>query len=69
MLHMHGRGGTVEIDGVKEAVLEFPTPKRLLKGPERAFAHQRCDSLARGASGFVGRMGPGFSRKADGLHG
>lgn len=63
MLHMHGRGGTVQIDGVKydrellsepqrsssdgwkgmtvslrqrdmprEAVPEFPTPKRLLKG-------------------------------------
>jgi len=36
---------------------------------ERAFAHQRRDSLARGASGLVGRMGPGFSRQADGLHG
>ena len=63
MLHMHGRSGTVQIDGAKydwellsepqlsssegwrgmrvalrqrdmprEAVLEFPTPKRLLKG-------------------------------------
>ena len=70
MLHMHGRGGTVQIDGVKyewellsepqmsssegwrgmrvalrqrdmprEAVLEFPTPKRLLKGLPKGRSH------------------------------
>ena len=70
MLHMHGRGGTVQIDGVqydwellsepqlsssegwrgmrvalrqrdmpREAVLEFPTPKRLLKGLPKGRSH------------------------------
>lgn len=70
MLHMHGRGGTVLLDGVKydwellsepqlsssdgwrgmrvalrqrdmprEAVLEFPTPKRLLKGLPKGRSH------------------------------
>lgn len=70
MLHMHGHGGTVQIDGVKydwellsepqlsssegwrgmrvalrqrdmprEAVLEFPTPKRLLKGLPKGRSH------------------------------
>jgi len=70
MLHMHGHGGTVQLDGVKydwellsepqlsssegwrgmrvalrqrdmprEAVLEFPTPKRLLKGLPKGRSH------------------------------
>ena len=70
MLHMHGRAGTVQIDGVKydwellsepqlsssegwmgmrvalrqrdmprEAVLEFPPPKRLLKGLPKGRSH------------------------------
>ncbi|MGQ2936525.1 MAG: hypothetical protein ACT6QT_08555 [Sphingopyxis sp.] len=70
MLHLHGHGGTVQIDGVKydwellsepqlsssegwrgmrvalrqrdmprEAVLEFPTPKRLLKGLPKGRSH------------------------------
>jgi hypothetical protein len=79
MTHMHGRGGTVEIDGVKydwellsepqqsssdgwrgmtvslrqqdmsrEAVLEFPTPKRLLKGLPKGRLHINDAIASRG---------------------
>ncbi|HWW57076.1 MAG TPA: hypothetical protein VN047_09310 [Sphingopyxis sp.] len=79
MLHMHGRGGTVQIDGVKydwellsepqlsssdgwkgmtvslrqrdmprEAVLEFPTPKRLLKGLPKGRSHINDAIASRG---------------------
>ncbi|WP_166941451.1 hypothetical protein [Sphingopyxis panaciterrae] len=79
MLHMHGCGGTVEIDGLKydwellsgpqlsssegwkgmtvslrqrdmprEAVLEFPTPKRLLKGLPKGRSHINDAIASRG---------------------
>ena len=79
MLPMNGRGGTVQIDGVKyewellsepqlsssdgwrgmtvslrqrdmprEAVLEFPTPKRLLKGLPKGRSHINDAIAARG---------------------
>lgn len=78
MIHMHGRGGTVEIDGAKydwellsepqdssdgwkgmtvslrqhdmprEAVLEFPTPKRLMKGLPKGRLHINDTIAARG---------------------
>ena len=79
MVHMQGRGGTVEIDGFKydweflsdpqlsssdgwkgmtislrqrdmprEAVLEFPTPKRLMKGLPKGRLHINDAIAARG---------------------
>ena len=79
MIHMHGRGGTVEIDGFKydwelqsdpqlsssdgwkgmtvslrqrdmqrEAVLEFPTPKRLMKGLPKGRLHLNDAVASRG---------------------
>lgn len=79
MLHLHGHGGTVQIDGVKydwellsepqlsssegwrgmrvalrqrdmprEAVLEFPTPKRLLKGLPKGRSHINDAIASRG---------------------
>jgi len=79
MLHPHGLGGTVEIDGFKydwvlqsepqlsssdgwkgmtvslrqqdmprEAVLEFPTPKRLLRGLPKGRSHINDAIAARG---------------------
>ena len=79
MLHTHGRGGTVEIDGFKydrellsepqlsssdgwkdmtvslrqrdmprEAVLAFPTPKRLLKGLPKGRSHINDAIVSRG---------------------
>lgn len=79
MLHKHGRGGTIEIDGSKYdwellsdpqlstsagwkgmtvslrqhdmprgAVLEFPAPKRLLKGMPRGRLHINDTIAARG---------------------
>ena len=79
MIHMHGRGGTVEIDGFKydweflsdpqlsssdgwkgmtvslrqrdmqrEALLEFPTPKRLMKGLPQGRLHINDAIAARG---------------------
>ncbi len=79
MFHMHGRGGTVVIDGLKydwellsepqlsssdgwkgmtislrqrdmprEAVLEFPTPKRLMKGLPKGRLHLNDAVASRG---------------------
>ena len=79
MIHMHGRGGTVVIDGLKydwellsepqlsssdgwkgmtislrqrdmprEAVLEFPTPKRLMKGLPKGRLHLNDAVASRG---------------------
>lgn len=79
MLHKHGRGGTVEVDGsrydwellsdpqlsssegwqgmrislrqhnmAREAVLEFPAPKRLLKGLPKGRLHINDTIAARG---------------------
>jgi len=71
MLRTRGPSGTVEIDGfnydwelLSEAVLEFPTPKRLLRGLPKGRSHINDAVAARGVrAALAGGWNPGSRGK------